>query len=614
MNMQSIEKVERLYDDSPIDNLEQDRFGRNSLAEMIADSIIDLAKSKHRCKVYGIYGKWGEGKTSLLNLVESRLRSSHMSDNLYVINYNPWLVNSGDAVLLDYFSEIIKDTGLKFIKKDVKKYFKLLLNFIPNYGSALSRLIEGICPTESLSQSKNLLSAKIVEKNIHCLVMIDDIDRLDKMELHAVMRLVRQVADFDNFIYVMAMDVDIVSKSIGSYFGDGNSYNGRKFIDKIVQVPIVLPQIQEDTMKELVKERLREILNDSYLGNERPQEIDSISFIIYPAIRTMRELYRYCNQLAFVLSHLKGEVSISDLCILEAIKLISHEAYQSIYNNRMALMRDPHQIAYYLDSDDRYDRIEKEYDKAESKVVENLDAETKKVVARLLRHLFGDKSNTAFSESNFDNKRLCTSVYFNKYFTLLVPSNIIADAELDDMASKLENMPIEVLSTWVKIKHQKYSNDEIKRSLDYLLKHCGDQKSQCASASRIAMAISSFYESRGSASKEHDGFGASSFVAYNVIGEYLFVQDPNNAGYLIGDVSLINATLSEIFRNTKLNFALNLLSCLRGYISGSEIKVMPSLQILKDRVSSLSSEELSPLDKRLINTLPSFFEVLTVKE
>lgn len=58
MNMQSIAKVERLYDDSPIDNQEQDRFGRNSLAEMIADSVIDLAKSKNCCKVYGIYRKW----------------------------------------------------------------------------------------------------------------------------------------------------------------------------------------------------------------------------------------------------------------------------------------------------------------------------------------------------------------------------------------------------------------------------------------------------------------------------------------------------------------------------------------------------------------------------
>lgn len=612
--MQSIKKVERLYDDSPIDNQEQDRLGRKSLAEMIADSIIDLAKCEHRCKVYGIYGKWGEGKTSLINLVESRLISSLKPNNLHIIHYNPWQLNNEDAVLSDYFAEITKVAGLKFIIKDIKKYFKLLLNVVPKYGSALSKLIEGIFPTESLSQLKGLISAKIVKENFHCLVIIDDVDRLDKKELHAIMRLVRQVADFDNFIYVMAMDVDMVSKSIGSYFGDGNSYNGRKFIDKIVQVPIVLPQIQEDTMKKLLNERMQETLSDCYPENDRTKEIYRISSIIFPAVRTMRDLYRYCNQLAFILPHLKGEVSISDLCILEAIKMISHEAYQSIYDNRTTLMRDPHQIAYYLNPDDKYERIEKEYDKAESKVIGSLDLETKTVVTRLLRHLFGDKANSAFYVSNLGDKRLCTPVYFYKYFTLLVPSNIISDTELDDIASKLESMPIDDLATWIKSKHQKYSDDEIKRSIEYLLKHCGDQKSQSVSASKIAMTISSFYASSDSSIEEYYAMNASSFIASNVIGEYMFVQDPNYAGHSISDVSLVNATLSGIFQSTKLKYALNLSNCLRGYISDSEIEIAPSLQILKDRLSSLSSEEQASFDKSALDTLSFCLEKIANKK
>ena len=58
-----------ILQDIPIQKEEQDEFGRESLIENIAKSIIDYSKSCHRCTSIGIYGAWGEGKTSVLNLV-----------------------------------------------------------------------------------------------------------------------------------------------------------------------------------------------------------------------------------------------------------------------------------------------------------------------------------------------------------------------------------------------------------------------------------------------------------------------------------------------------------------------------------------------------------------
>ena len=92
--------------------------------------------------------------------------------------------------------------------------------------------------------------------------MIDDVDRLDKDELHAVLRLIRQVADFKNCIYIVAMDVDMVAKSIGDYHGKGSMQDGRKFLDKIVQVPISLPRIPNVDMKKLISEELADTLRD----------------------------------------------------------------------------------------------------------------------------------------------------------------------------------------------------------------------------------------------------------------------------------------------------------------------------------------------------------------
>lgn len=58
--------------DSPLEDISDDKFGREPIVELVVDSINQVVSSNHDCVVYGIYGKWGEGKTSLLNFIKER--------------------------------------------------------------------------------------------------------------------------------------------------------------------------------------------------------------------------------------------------------------------------------------------------------------------------------------------------------------------------------------------------------------------------------------------------------------------------------------------------------------------------------------------------------------
>ena len=57
----------KVIQDTPLTNMADDKLGRENIVDLIVDSINNHVQNDHSCLVYGIYGKWGEGKTSLMN-------------------------------------------------------------------------------------------------------------------------------------------------------------------------------------------------------------------------------------------------------------------------------------------------------------------------------------------------------------------------------------------------------------------------------------------------------------------------------------------------------------------------------------------------------------------
>mgnify|MGYP002623518610 CR=1 FL=1 len=84
----------KIIQDVPLTDISQDKFGRTALVELIVDSINEVVSDQHSYIVYGIFGKWGEGKTSLMNFVKNRLKNqntrkySHQTDTTDYLVFN----------------------------------------------------------------------------------------------------------------------------------------------------------------------------------------------------------------------------------------------------------------------------------------------------------------------------------------------------------------------------------------------------------------------------------------------------------------------------------------------------------------------------------------------
>lgn len=78
------------------------------MVENIAAAILNRSKDTHSCYTIGIYGKWGEGKTLVLEMVCEQIKKDD-KNNLEIIHFNPWLFKDQESLLLNFFVVLGKD-------------------------------------------------------------------------------------------------------------------------------------------------------------------------------------------------------------------------------------------------------------------------------------------------------------------------------------------------------------------------------------------------------------------------------------------------------------------------------------------------------------------------
>src|SRR5687767_12188388 len=96
-----MKKKKNLNSDKPIATQQEDRFQRTKFAKRISTTIIERENSD--CITIGLYGAWGEGKTSVLNLIESELK---VNEDIICVKFNPWRYNNEDSLLIQFFQKL----------------------------------------------------------------------------------------------------------------------------------------------------------------------------------------------------------------------------------------------------------------------------------------------------------------------------------------------------------------------------------------------------------------------------------------------------------------------------------------------------------------------------
>ena len=449
--------------DKSVSTQEEDKFQRYEFARRIAHTIVDR-KGKESI-VFGIYGEWGEGKSSIINFIHSEI-SKEPTEQFVLIKFNPWRFNSEDALLKTFFNSI----ATKLQPKDRLKRSKGVLRRFKNqarnnplntsseslgqlfqsYGQLASvvglgdavQSIGETLATVDIESLKNRISKKLEDSKRRIIIFIDDIDRLEKSEIHSIFRLVKLTGDFPYITYLLSFDAKMVAAAIGDRFGQGNFEAGESFLEKIVQVPLRLPKIQPAILNEFCVKNINETMKSIDIEleqNEAARFAQQFSDNILIRLKTPRLAVRYSNLLSFSLPLLSGEVNLVDLMLIEAIKIFYPKHYDFIKQNSIYFLhtyRDGKKDAKAKELVTYLDYLNEDLTKSEQEKIKDLICHLFPKIKDLFWEISGFGSNY---EELFTNKRIASIHYFERYFTYCVLNGEISDSHLDLFIDKIKS-------------------------------------------------------------------------------------------------------------------------------------------------------------------------------
>lgn len=440
----NVNKCSDYFTDIPISDPNLDEFKRYSFAQRVAETI--ALRRDPASIVIGIYGVWGAGKSTVLNFIEKELENK---DDVICVKFNPWRFEDEIHLLQDFFKILADELG-----KSISSPNEKIVDLLKDYATILSFTIGDIVKLSpgavgkshssiELSELKKRIEMFLENERKHIVILIDDIDRLDKKEIQAIFKLVKLSADFDNTTYVLAFDEKMVSEAVGEKYGSGDGEAGRNFIDKIVQVPLNLPKADTISLRDICIKIISETLNKAniYLTEEQRQKFLGKLFIdcLETRIQTPRAAKRYGNALYFSLHLLKGEVNPVDLMLIEGMRIFYPKLYDTVRNNPEIFLQS------CMNNDEVNVKINKVAEKGFAGL-DNVEIQSANKLLKVLFPFYDDVTPVGYGsiweEKVAEEQRIVSTQYFNRYFSYSVPDGDISDIEIDDFIKQAENETI----------------------------------------------------------------------------------------------------------------------------------------------------------------------------
>jgi hypothetical protein len=189
---------------------------------------------------------------------------------------------------------------------------------------------------------------------------------------------------------------------------------------------------------------------------------------------------------------------------------------------------------------------------------------TKQYVSRnILGKLFPEQYNGL----NFDHvvhKRICSSIYFDKYFIKQILSEYISDAEIDVVSKRFINAEKDDVVSWIDSKIDEYSIAETMRALEMMITRQTTMEQKKAMAYSIIRGLVNTKETqRYSYTLFVDRKGNSSCTKLMLVWfpNYIANDVPDAPlGIIKPDVEMISELMNYIMLNAPIAYCMNLLT------------------------------------------------------
>jgi predicted KAP-like P-loop ATPase len=436
--------------DRPIENKKDDKLSRYAFSSTLAKSIIEWKGTDSL--VIALYGKWGSGKSSVINLAKTEISECDIANKPTVIEFNPWLFSGEDKLNEHFFNEIAKELEIQNTsEKDTEladrlRSYSRLFGLIPeetflskviekgliilgllglstgqflqwlnvNIGSAKNILfvagivlviissfrksIDGLADyleKKSIVKQKTVLSFKkeikdtLLKRDNKILIIIDDIDRLTSEEIRLIFKLIKINTDFPNVIYLLSFDPEVAQKALEKQPG----IDGKNYIEKIVQVSFDIPFVKQEKITKILFAELDRVLEGLPKSSEKLFDQTYWGNIYHSGFknffRNIRDVKRFASSLEFNFKLMFNGESME----VNPIDFIAIEAIRVFTPDFYNFLRTNGELFVSVERD-RYGSAQentrkKEIENAINKIDERLREDLKELLKRLFPQVDG---------------------------------------------------------------------------------------------------------------------------------------------------------------------------------------------------------------------------------
>jgi hypothetical protein len=464
------------FSDRPLKTGEPDLLKRGPFVRNLATAICHAPDDASI--VFALYGRWGEGKTSTLTLLENELaeRRANEEPTPVLIRFNPWVFSGREQLFAAFFEDIGNAIGVSDVpdaEEKAKRWkrlgaysnlvgqglnhvdtvlnvfgasipgWKLLSKFLEHAGEATAQAAEAeLAGTDrNLNQLRDELAEALAELERPFLIILDDLDRLPPSELVEIFQLLKSVVDLPNVHYLLLCDRTNIERSLEA------QKLRRDYLEKIVQFSAPLPAVPAAVLHGLLLDQLQalfsEFAKDDYrLSSEFWESFGDGEF---PRLfSTLRDVKRYVGELRLALpTFCEGnhfELNPDHFLKLQALRLLAPELVDAIYSRRRLYV--PSRASQLIWDDEIQQNAEARRNFAEvelPKLLEGSRASSLDVItASLLR---GGGIDWTADEVAAEGRFLTSALWFDCYFTLTVPTAAVRMRDSAEIERCLEEEP-----------------------------------------------------------------------------------------------------------------------------------------------------------------------------
>lgn len=438
----------RLSSDRPSIDPAQDLFGHAPFARTLAKAIRGYRSSDGI--VLALYGPWGSGKSTVLAYVQHELEHSPEEDRPVVVPFNPWWFSGQEHLAKAFLGQLqavlpAKYAGFKILGEKLAEFAGALGGVVDVAGAAFAFPLAG----KAVEAGAKLLAAKprdvpalkksvsdlLAEQRKRVLVVVDDIDRLEPDEIRQLFTVIKALADFPYVTYLLAFDREVATSAIREQTG----LPGERFLEKIVQVPFELPQVDRTLLRQALFAKLDAVMAGTPEGRFDSGHWTNVFHAgLDPLFSVPRDIVRLTNALSVTYPAVVGEVNSVDFIAIECLRVFLPAVYDVIRSS-------PEEFTGFEAPNHEHgkQRAVAFHNGWSDKVPEPLRGSTKDLMRRLFPRLDSVWSNTHYSGESFrewrTQLRVCVADIFPAYFRLSLPQGSVFRAEVDALLERAQD-------------------------------------------------------------------------------------------------------------------------------------------------------------------------------